>query len=272
MERLGEDSRGVESVPSGVPGRMRPRSHWFFAPVARNGGDQASRLVRSRFDGGVQAFADYRAVGDSLIGVIESEPFGVSLDGQYRFDSVFEAFLSGHYFLFDKWRDLVSEHLAAGLRYVAYIGSPIRGRGRTSDEVIDMVDEFMVRSVPGVEIGLDAASPEGFDSLTYDFARRLQDRGVKVWIESLPLVEADHWDGFGWLALDRELRAMLQRGQRLRPFHKAREVVICYTRHETGSTIEGDAQLAKALEGYPVEIGKAWHPWDHSRFVELLSE
>lgn len=252
------------------------RSFWIYAPAARLGGPESNRFVHpSRGDGRAatsRLIDDYANGPSRAAGIIEADSFGVSPDRLYRFDAVIECLLSGHYHLLTGWHDNVRRIIDSGLRFVTHIGKIKPDRSRTSDEVVEIVLDFMVRTVPGVEICFDAGVGEPEGSQTHEVAKMLRAEGVSVWIEALALAGRDsHWAGFNQWCLDRELRRYAQHGHRLEPLDRMGKTVVVYTGHEQGSTPEGDAYLAKLLGDRLPEIGRGWEPWHHATFSSRLA-
>jgi len=144
-------------------------------------------------------------------------------------------------------------------------------RKRLAAEVIEIVLDFVVRAVPGIEVSIDAAVLESAGSPTHELALRLRDEGVTVWIEALALAGRDeHWRGFNQWCLDRELRRYASHNQSLMPLGAMGETVIAYTSHDGGSSIDGDAFLSRLVAAREPGVGRAWQPWDHLEFTRLL--
>lgn len=122
----------------------------------------------------------------------------------------------------DAWKPLTE----AGIEVIGYVGS---GRGDPDFEVLEAdeeawIDRAMLSVQPlldaGMDIGLDASAPAAITHPVYEFAQRLREQGVVVYVEAKPDRDKQHWFDHGVICIDGIwLRSDVHTGHRAAQLH-----------------------------------------------------
>jgi len=101
----------------------------------------------------------------------------------------------------DAWRAVTPASSDGGLDVIAYIGSPRLDPDSSRVLEVQGKEAFFRRARQAVEpiiaagmaVGLDAAVPASADSVTYELAEWLRDRGTEVYVEANPPADYSWW-------------------------------------------------------------------------------
>lgn len=132
-------------------------------------------------------------------------PFGMLPDEHMQLDQYFEALEQPELYKLTQdfvqaWRPVTDQ----GVEVIAYVGSPRldpdskrieaeAGRAAGLDYAMRNMQPFLDANM---SIALDAAVVADADTLTWDLAKELRSRGVKVYVEARPLAANPHWFDF----------------------------------------------------------------------------
>jgi hypothetical protein len=197
-------------------------------------------------------------------------PFGVLSDEVYQFDQYLEAREAGFKSLVDgfveAWRPVIRGDYTDGepVEVIAYLG----GLGN-DQHFIDLhkagdLDAWYARAWASMQPALDAGMSIGFDAVcglpadhpAHKLIRYLRDGGVRVYIETWPIVKQPHWAKFNVIVTSQQMRVLQFDRIHLRHSDIAGEVVQLLTRIDYKNLAPHDAQRDLLERGGTILSGR----------------